>query len=73
VIGVFSRWFTDEESAVGITGHLVGIVFAAVEVRGELRTTFDAGTTDEARWVDLAEIDGLPHVELVDFVAGLLA
>jgi hypothetical protein len=52
---------------------LVGIVFAAVEVRGELRTTFDAGTTDEARRVDLAELDGLPHVEPVDFVAGLLA
>jgi 8-oxo-dGTP diphosphatase len=73
VIGVFSRWFTAEESAVGVDGHLVGIVFAAVDVHGELRTTFDAGTTDAVRWVDLADIDGLPHVELVDFVADLLA
>ena len=73
VIGVFSRWFTPEESAVGTAGHLVGIVFAALELKGELRTTFDAGTTDAVRWVDLAEIDGLPHVELVDFVADLLA
>jgi 8-oxo-dGTP diphosphatase len=73
VIGVFSRWFTDEESAGGVAGHLVGIVFAAVDVHGELRATFEAGTTDEARWVELAELDGLPHVELVDFVAGLLA
>lgn len=73
VIGVFSRWFTDQESAVGVGGHLVGIVFAAHDVQGELRATFDAGTTDAVRWVDLAEIDGLPHVELVDFVADLLA
>ncbi len=73
VIGVFSRWFTDQESAVGVAGHLVGIVFAAHDVQGELRATFDAGTTDAVRWVDLAEIDGLPHVELVDFVADLLA
>jgi hypothetical protein len=48
-------------------------VFAALELRGELRTTFDSGTTDAVRWVDLAEIDGLPHVELVDFVADLLS
>jgi 8-oxo-dGTP diphosphatase len=72
VIGVFSRWFTDQESAVGVAGHLVGIVFAARDLRGELRTTFDPGTTDGVRWVDLPEIDGLPHVELVDFVADLL-
>lgn len=73
VIGVFSRWFTREESAVGTAGHLVGIVFVALELGGDLRTTFDAGTTDAVRWVDLADIDGLPHVELVDFVADLLA
>ncbi len=72
VIGVFSRWFTAQESAVGVAGHLVGIVFAAIDVQGELRTSFDAGTTDAVRWVDLAEIDELPHVELVDFVVGLL-
>jgi 8-oxo-dGTP diphosphatase len=73
VIGVFSRWFTPQESAIGTAGHLIGTVFAAVDLQGELRTTFDAGTTDAVRWVDLTEIDGLPHVELVDFVADLLA
>jgi 8-oxo-dGTP diphosphatase len=72
VIGVFSRWFSDQESAVGVAGHLVGIVFAAVDVQGELRATFDAGTTDAVRWVDRAEIAKLPHVELVDFVVDLL-
>ena len=73
VIGVFSRWFTNEESATGEAGHLVGIVFEAVDVRGELRTTFGAGTTDDVRWFDLGEVAQLPHVELVDFVVDLLA
>ena len=72
VIGVYSRWFTDQESAVGVAGHLVGIVFAAVDVQGELRARFDAGTTDAVQWVDRAEIADLPHVELVDFVVELL-
>lgn len=72
VIGVFSRWFTDRESAVGLAGHLIGIVFASFDVHGELRATFDAGTTDAVRWVDLAEIADLPRVELVDFVVDLL-
>lgn len=50
---------------VDVAGHLVGIVFAAVDVQGVLRATFDAGTTDAVRWVDLAEIASLPRVELV--------
>ena len=73
VIGVFSRWFTKEESAAGEAGHMVGIIFDAVDVQGELRKTFEAGTTDGARWFDLEEIAVLPHVELVDFVLRLLA
>ena len=73
VIGVFSRWFTKEESAAGEAGHMVGIVFDAIDVRGELRTTFDLGTTDGVRWFDLEEIANLPHVELVDFVVDLIA
>ena len=39
---------------------MVGIVFDAVDVRGELRTTFDLGTTDGVRWFDLEEIANLP-------------
>jgi 8-oxo-dGTP diphosphatase len=73
VLGIFSRWFTEEESAAGEPGHVVGIVFDALDVHGELRTTFEAGTTDGVRWFDLDEIADLPHVELVDFVVGLLA
>ena len=48
-------------------------MFATNDVQGELRTTFDAGTTDAVRWIDLTEIDELPHVELVDSVAERLA
>ena len=73
VVGVYSRWFTREESAAGEAGHVIGIVFDAVEVSGELRTTFEAGTTDAVRWFDLKEVKTLPHVELVDFVVDLLA
>ena len=73
MLGVFSRWFTEEESAAGEPGHVVGIVFDALDVQGELRTSFEAGTTDGVRWFDLDEIANLPHVELVDFVVDLLA
>jgi 8-oxo-dGTP diphosphatase len=73
VAGVFSRWFTKEEAAAGEAGHVIGIVFDAVEASGELRTTFEAGTTDAVRWFDLEEVATLPHVELVDFVVDLLA
>jgi hypothetical protein len=52
---------------------MVGIVFDSLDVRGELRTTFEVGTTDRVRWFDLDEIANLPHVELVDFVVDLLA
>ncbi len=72
VIGVFSRWFTSEESVAGEAGHMIGVVFASSDVRGQLRTTFEAGTTDGARWFDLDEVARLPHVELVDFVTDLL-
>jgi 8-oxo-dGTP diphosphatase len=72
VIGVHSRWFTANESVTGMAGHVVGVIYAASEVRGELRTTFDDGTTDAARWFDLDEVRALPHVELVDVVLDLI-
>lgn len=72
VAGVFSRWYTAEESARGAAGHLVGIVFEASEVRGVLRTDFDHDdTTDAAAWFTADELDALPRVELVDFVLAL--
>ena len=73
VIGVFSRWYPDHEAVSGRPGHALGIVYEATELRGELRTTFEAGTTDGARWFHLGELPGVARVELVDFVLPLIA
>ena len=43
----------------------VRIFFAATIIGGELTREVD-GTTDEARWFDLAAIDGLERVSIVD-------
>jgi 8-oxo-dGTP diphosphatase len=72
VRGVFSRWYTEDESARGQAGHVVGVVVEALTVAGELRTQFDEGTTDDARWFTLDEVRTTPHVELVDYVLGIL-
>lgn len=45
--------------------HTLRIVYTAVIVGGELRDELD-GSTDEARWFDLAEIPGLRKVSLVE-------
>lgn len=73
VAGVFSRWFSSEESARGEAGHLSCVVFHASPLSGDLRDAFDEGTTDAVRWFTLDEIHDSPHVELVDFVIELLA
>jgi 8-oxo-dGTP diphosphatase len=73
VLGVFSRWFTEQESAGGEAGHVVGIVYEATDLNGRLRVEFDAGTTDDARWFRVEEVRKLPRVELVDFVLDLIA
>ena len=72
VRGVFSRWYTAEQSARGEAGHVVGVIVEALSVAGELRTEFDDGSTDDARWFDLDEARATPHVELVDHVLGIL-
>jgi 8-oxo-dGTP diphosphatase len=73
VIGVFSRWYTDLESAAGKAGHVVAVLYEGTDPRGSLRARFDEGTTDAAAWIDFDEIARLPHVELVDFVLDLIA
>ena len=45
--------------------HGVRVVYRAHVVGGELRDEVD-GSTDTAAWFELAEIDGLDRVELVD-------
>jgi len=72
VLGVFSQWFTAEESVQGAAGHFVGIVFEAQDLAGELRVDFDGGTTDLAQWFTLDEVRALPHVAQVDFVLDLI-
>ena len=49
----------------------VRILYAAEVVGGELTFEVD-GTTDEARWVPLAEVPELNRVALVDVALGLL-
>jgi 8-oxo-dGTP diphosphatase len=72
--GVYSRWCTAEESMRGDPGHFLGILFHAAEVRGQLRVEFDdLDTTDGVGWFPIDDIEALPHVELVDFVLGLVA
>ena len=73
VLGVFSRWFDAEESFRGEPGHVVGIVFEATDLTGDLRTAFEDGTTTSgAGWFSLDEVHALDCVELVDFVLGLI-
>lgn len=50
----------------------VRVVYRAHVVGGELTHEQD-GTTDEARWIPLAEVPGLPHVSLVDVVLEAIA
>jgi 8-oxo-dGTP diphosphatase len=72
VAGVYSRWFTAEESVRREPGHLVGIVFHASRLTGELRKEFDDDdTTDAAQWFPIDGVEALPHVDLVDFALAL--
>jgi hypothetical protein len=73
VLGVFSRWYEAHESFRGEPGQAVGIVFDATGLTGELRTSFEAGSTDGAAWFSLEEVRAPEHVELVDFVLGLIS
>lgn len=43
----------------------IRVVYGATVVGGRLRHEVD-GTTDEARWIPLADLPDLPRVELVD-------
>ena len=68
VVGAFSHWYTAQESVRGEAGHVIGVVYEATNVTGELRTSFGEGTTDAAAWFSLDEARSLPRVGLVDFV-----
>ena len=72
VLGVFSRWLDAAEAVSGSPGHVLGVVYEVVEFDGQLRTTFDDGTTDAASWFSVDEVRSLRRVRLVDFVLELL-
>ena len=73
VLGVDSRVIPVEERISGDDRPLrsLRIVFEARIVGGEL-THEIGGTTDEARWVSLAEVGGLPRVPVVDTALAFL-
>ena len=72
VLGVFSLWLDAHEAVLGAPGHVLGVVYRVTSFEGELRTTFDDGTTDAVAWFSLDEITSLPRVSLVDFVLDLI-
>jgi 8-oxo-dGTP diphosphatase len=49
----------------------IRVLYEAAVVGGALRNEVD-GSTDEARWIPLADVPGLPHVEHVDTALRLL-
>lgn len=70
VVGVFSRWFEAHETPRSQPGHVIGLVFAATNVRGTLRTDF-SDTTDAAAWFTLDQARALRRVSLVDYCLDL--
>jgi 8-oxo-dGTP diphosphatase len=74
IAGVFSRWFTAQESVQGEQGHFVGVLFHGSQLAGQVRTEFqDLDTTDGAQWFAIEQIEDLPHVKFVDFVLDLVS
>jgi ADP-ribose pyrophosphatase YjhB (NUDIX family) len=70
VLGVFSKWYESHETVSGKAGHVVGIVYEGMNIRGELRTEFSsdvANTTDAAAWFTLDEARALPRVGLLNY------
>jgi 8-oxo-dGTP diphosphatase len=74
LLGVDSTVFTPAQRSNGSQRPLkaVRVVFAATVTGGELTAEVD-GTTDEARWIPIAEVTALPRVSLVDVALGYLA
>jgi ADP-ribose pyrophosphatase YjhB (NUDIX family) len=69
LLGVYSEWLTADVAVSGEAGHLVRIVFSACTAVGELRTNWeDGGTTADARWFELAEVEQLKRGDFVDWV-----
>lgn len=67
LLGIDSHVVAPEDRVRGGTTplHSLRIVYRAEVTGGDLRNEL-GGTTDEAAWFDLADVAGIPHVELVD-------
>ena len=72
ILGVFSQWLDSSEAISGEPGHVVGVIYEVDQFEGELRTTFDPGTTDAVAWFSIDAVRSLTRVSLVDFVLELL-
>lgn len=64
-------WFR-EEGERGRPFKAVRVVHRACVAGGTLGTTEQGGSTDEARWFPLAEVERLERTSLVDVVVGAL-
>ena len=67
LVGIHSHVVAPEDRIRGGTTplHSLRIIYRAAITGGALRNERE-GSTDEAAWFDLAEVAGIPHVELVD-------
>ncbi len=73
LLGIYSEWLEEGRTARRGPGHVIGAVYSASIVAGELRTEFDSDdTTDAAAWFTVEEISSLRSVPLVDFVLDLV-
>jgi 8-oxo-dGTP diphosphatase len=74
LLGVDSVVIAPENRLSGSGGplHALRIVYRATVIGGELTNELD-GSTDEAAWFDLADIDSIDRVSLVDVGLRMLA
>ena len=55
ILGIYSSWYTAEESVLGTPGQHLGVVYSGHSLSRSLRSHFDEGTTDRAEWFTLKE------------------
>ena len=71
ILGIYSSWYTAEESVLGTPGQHLGVVYSGHSLHGTLRMYFDDGTTDRAEWFTLKEARALPLGRLGSFLLDL--
>jgi 8-oxo-dGTP diphosphatase len=71
ILGIYSSWYTAEESVLGTPGQHLGVVYRGHTLRGTLRDRFADGTTDRAEWFTIGEAQALPLGRLGRFLLDL--